>query len=84
MLPPGSQVALILDLQSKPDASSALSPDRDWLCSILIQGARIGSGAKVWVAGEAGAMHRIRLHLFDERHLRCGDVTVRGYWKHGR
>jgi len=41
-------------------------------------------GAKVWVAGEAAAMHRIRRHCFDERGLPRSDVTVRGYWKAGR
>ncbi len=42
------------------------------------------SGAKVWVAGEAAAMHRIRRHCFEERGLARSDVTVRGYWKAGR
>jgi NADPH-dependent ferric siderophore reductase len=42
------------------------------------------SGAKVWVAGEAAAMHRIRRHCFEERGLPRADVTVRGYWKAGR
>lgn len=41
-------------------------------------------GAKIWCAGEAAAMHRIRKHLFDERGLARSDATVRGYWKHGR
>ena len=41
-------------------------------------------GAKVWVAGEAAAMHRIRRHCFEERGLARSDVTVRGYWKAGR
>lgn len=46
--------------------------------------AAIPSGARVWAAGEAAAMHRIRKHLFDERDLSRREVTVRGYWKHGR
>ncbi len=41
-------------------------------------------GVKVWVAGEAASMHRIRKFYFDERGLERRDVTVRGYWKHGR
>lgn len=40
--------------------------------------------AKVWVAGEAAAMHRVRRHLSDDRGLPRSDVTVRGYWKDGR
>ena len=46
--------------------------------------ASVEPGAKVWVAGEAAAMHRIRRHLFDDRGLSRRDATVRGYWKHGR
>lgn len=46
--------------------------------------AAIPAGAKVWVAGEAAAMHQTRRHLFDDRGMARSDVTVRGYWKHGR
>lgn len=51
--------------------------------------AAIGRGtldpaARVWVAGEAAAVQRIRRHLFDERGLARSQCTVRGYWKHGR
>lgn len=49
-----------------------------------VQGAAIGPGAKVWAAGEAAAMQRIRRHLFEERGLSRRDATVRGYWKVGR
>jgi NADPH-dependent ferric siderophore reductase len=44
----------------------------------------IDSDARVWVAGEAAAVQRIRKHLFDERDLPRPHCTVRGYWKHGR
>jgi NADPH-dependent ferric siderophore reductase len=44
----------------------------------------IASGARVWVAGEAAAVQRIRRHLFEERGLSRRDATVRGYWKYGR
>jgi NADPH-dependent ferric siderophore reductase len=49
-----------------------------------IEDADIPEGAKVWVAGEAAAMHRVRRHLFEYRGVPRSDVTVRGYWKHGR
>ena len=39
---------------------------------------------RVWVAGEAAAVQRVRRHLFDERGLTRAHATVRGYWKHGR
>jgi NADPH-dependent ferric siderophore reductase len=47
-------------------------------------GTEIVDGARVWVAGEAAAVQRIRRHLFDERGLARAEATVRGYWKHGR
>lgn len=49
-----------------------------------IADAAIPAGAKVWVAGEAAAMQRIRRHLSADRGLPRSDLTVRGYWKHGR
>jgi NADPH-dependent ferric siderophore reductase len=39
---------------------------------------------RVWVAGEAAAVQRIRRHLFHDRGLPRAQVSVRGYWKHGR
>ena len=47
-------------------------------------GADLPAGVRVWVAGEAAAVQRIRRHLFDERGLSRSQATVRGYWKHGR
>jgi NADPH-dependent ferric siderophore reductase len=44
----------------------------------------IAPGTRVWAAGEAAAMQRIRRHLFDERGIPRGQTTIRGYWKHGR
>jgi NADPH-dependent ferric siderophore reductase len=44
----------------------------------------LAEGTRVWVAGEAAAVQRIRKHLFDERGLPRSQCTVRGYWKHGR
>jgi NADPH-dependent ferric siderophore reductase len=49
-----------------------------------VREAEIVPGARVWVAGEAAAVQRIRKHLFDERQLPRAQTTVRGYWKHGR
>jgi NADPH-dependent ferric siderophore reductase len=42
------------------------------------------SGCKVWAAGEAGAMHRVRRYLTNERGLDRAAFMVHGYWKHGR
>jgi NADPH-dependent ferric siderophore reductase len=41
-------------------------------------------GARVWAAGEAAAVQRIRRHLFDDRGLPRAQTSVRGYWKNGR
>ena len=40
--------------------------------------------ARIWAAGEAAGVHRIRQHLFDERGLTRSHAVVRGYWKVGR
>lgn len=39
---------------------------------------------RVWAAGEAASMQRLRSMLFDERGMSRQVATVRGYWKHGR
>ena len=41
-------------------------------------------GTRVWVAGEAAGVQRIRRHLFAERGLSRAQASVRGYWKRGR
>ena len=46
--------------------------------------AAIDAGTRVWAAGEAAAMQRIRRHLFEERGLGRSAAVVRGYWKRGR
>lgn len=46
--------------------------------------ARLDAGTRVWVAGEAAAMHRIRRHFFKDLGLSRETFTIRGYWKHGR
>jgi NADPH-dependent ferric siderophore reductase len=49
-----------------------------------VRDADLVDGARVWVAGEAAAMQRIRRHLFEDRRLPRASATVRGYWKAGR
>jgi NADPH-dependent ferric siderophore reductase len=44
----------------------------------------VAPGTRVWAAGEAAAMQRLRRHLFEDRALPRAQCTVRGYWKHGR
>jgi NADPH-dependent ferric siderophore reductase len=40
-------------------------------------------GERIWVAGEAAAMQRIRRHLFDTVGIPRSRTTIRGYWKAG-
>lgn len=41
-------------------------------------------GVRVWAAGEASAVQKIRRILFDDRALSRSSASVRGYWKDGR
>lgn len=41
-------------------------------------------GTRVWVAGEAAAVQRIRRHLVGRLGFPRPHTTIRGYWKHGR
>lgn len=45
---------------------------------------RLAPDTRMWVAGEAAAVQRVRRHLFQERGLPRSQAAVRGYWKHGR
>jgi NADPH-dependent ferric siderophore reductase len=49
-----------------------------------VRDVELADGARVWAAGEAAAVQRIRRHLFDDRGLPRAQTSVRGYWKHGR
>ncbi|MCB2222676.1 MAG: siderophore-interacting protein [Actinobacteria bacterium] len=48
-----------------------------------VEAASLPDGLRVWAAGEAAAMQRIRRHL-RARGIPRGHATVRGYWKHGK
>ena len=49
-----------------------------------IREAHLPDDSRVWVAGEAAAVQRIRRHLFEDRRFPRARSAVRGYWKHGR
>ena len=49
-----------------------------------VRDVELADGTRVWAAGEAAAVQRIRRHLFDDRGLSRAETSVRGYWKHGR
>ncbi len=66
-----------LDLPQHPAASVR------WVDEVVqaVRDAPITPGTKVWAAGEAAPMQRIRRHLFEERDVPRADAVVRGYWK---
>lgn len=78
-----------LELPEHPDASvhwhdlPAGAPPGDALVA-AVQRAEIDPAARVWAAGEAAAVQRIRRDLFEDRGFARAQTTVRGYWKHGR
>ena len=49
-----------------------------------VTGAELPASTRVWAAGEAAAMQRIRRHVLEERGLARSETWIRGYWKHGR
>jgi NADPH-dependent ferric siderophore reductase len=78
-----------LELPKHPAASvdwhdlPAGAPPGDALVAAITE-ADLTAGARVWAAGEAAAMQRIRRHLLDERKLPRSETWIRGYWKTGR
>ena len=78
-----------LELPGHPGASvewhdlPAGAPPGDAMVA-AVHATETGPEERVWVAGEAAAVQRIRRHLFAERGLSRRQATVRGYWKHGR
>lgn len=49
-----------------------------------VTGAHFHTRTRVWAAGEAAAVQRVRRHLFEEVGLERAHASVRGYWKHGK
>jgi NADPH-dependent ferric siderophore reductase len=49
-----------------------------------LTGVDLPETTRLWAAGEAAAMQRVRHELFRVRGLSRDRATLRGYWKHGR
>lgn len=76
-------------LPSHPNVSVswvALPPDGAQGDALVasVESATIPPDWRVWAAGEAAAMYRVRKHLFDTLGFERRHATVRGYWKLGR
>ena len=97
-LPPDKPVHIIievadpsarLELPEHPAATvdwydlPAGAPPGDTLVT-AVTAADLSPGTRIWAAGEAAAMQRIRRHLLDERNLPRSETWIRGYWKTGR
>ncbi len=63
------------------DLPAGASPGAELLAAI--ESTDIGPDARVWAAGEAAGVQRIRKHL-RTRDIERAHTTVRGYWKVGR
>ena len=78
-----------LELPERADASvewrvlASGAPPGEALAA-AVRETELTDGTRVWAAGEAAAMQRIRRHLFEERGIPRAQTVVRGYWKHGR
>jgi NADPH-dependent ferric siderophore reductase len=78
-----------LDLPEHPAATvewrdlPAGAPPGDTLVA-AVTAAELAAGTRIWAAGEAAAMQRIRRHVLDERQLPRSETWIRGYWKAGR
>jgi NADPH-dependent ferric siderophore reductase len=97
-LPPDKMVRVLievadpaarLDLPAHPKAAvewldlPAGAPPGDGMVAALIA-ADIPDGTRIWAAGEAAAVQRIRRHLLEDLGLPRSATWIRGYWKHGR
>jgi len=92
VLPTGVPVQVHVEVadpaaQLPPDAEGHLLPagvaPGDALVAAVV-GTELDPDTRVWVAGEAAAVQRIRKHLFQERGFPRSQTSIRGYWKHGR
>ena len=92
-LPPGVPVSVQVELAHDDACRPGLAAEWHVLgagaspgdaLSAAVREAELRPGTRVWAAGEAAAVQRLRTHLFDERGVARSEAWVRGYWKAGR
>ncbi|HVF75588.1 MAG TPA: siderophore-interacting protein [Acidimicrobiales bacterium] len=74
-------------IEAPPDARLPMKRSVTWLdgpVADAMSGVDIAPGTRIWMAGEAAEVQRIRKHLFEERGIPRTQASVRGYWKRGR
>lgn len=96
VLPPAAEVRVLVEVRDEAarlDLSLPAGAELRWCRAgaepgdALVEAVRatgVGPDDRVWAAGEAAAVQRIRRHLFDEVGLPRAQAVVRGYWKRGR
>lgn len=75
-----ARVDLHRDVAVTWHAASDNSDSQESLCD-AIRATDLAHGLRIWAAGEAAAMQRIRNYLFREIDFPRSQATVRGYWK---
>ncbi|MEA3503434.1 MAG: siderophore-interacting protein [Actinomycetota bacterium] len=81
-----SHMEATVDLHRDVDVTWHLAPnDADFAESLYdaIRATDLPPGMRIWAAGEAAAMQRIRNYLFREIDFPRSQTSVRGYWKRG-
>jgi NADPH-dependent ferric siderophore reductase len=76
-----------IDLPDHPNATVTWHHAADTAGDALVaavEAATFVERERIWVAGEAAAVQRVRRHLFEARGIARRDTSVRGYWKRGR
>jgi len=79
---PDAKVDLHRDVDVRWHLGSDSSELEEPLCG-AIRATGLDPGIRIWAAGEAAAMQRIRKYLFTEIGFPRSQAHVRGYWKRG-
>jgi NADPH-dependent ferric siderophore reductase len=86
------------ELTLEPPTGSPNTPEIEWVVnhtddpgSALVSAVtnwltpeRAAGDLKIWVAGEAASVQRIRRYAFEDLAIARSKATIRGYWKRGR
>ena len=75
---PGAEVRWFEQVEGAPPGSALVPAVLAW------SEASATTDVRIWAAGEAAAVQRIRRHLLEDVGLPRSSTVIRGYWKHGR
>jgi NADPH-dependent ferric siderophore reductase len=86
VLPAAADVHVVVEI-ADPSARLVLPTHprstEQWCASLAdaVSEVPLPPNTRVWVAGNAAVVQRVRKHLFDERSVPRSHAVVRGYWK---